>query len=350
MRFYDVLPIGTIVLLVTLVQLLPPNSTVNVGATESVRAVPQSTSITIRFTGDVMLGRHVEVLLERHQAIPYFLTERLQLPGTPDYTVINFESAMTEPHRRTPSMTFQFATKSDNLRSLLPLQVTHASLANNHALDYGSAGYQLTKDQLAATNIATFGHPTAVTEEISVDYLEAGTETIALIGLHTLFRIIPESELKDLFSAVNAQSDYQIIYIHWGDEYVTTANNAQRQLAKSLVSLGADVIIGHHPHVVQDIEVIDGVVVFYSLGNFIFDQYFSPDVMDGLVVDLTISDGEEHFVLHPVTTRHARSQPELMSVDERLVFLTSLAARSDEALAVMIQNGTIQNKKLAIAP
>jgi poly-gamma-glutamate synthesis protein (capsule biosynthesis protein) len=351
MRFFDLIPIVIIIALLigsAQTQSVPVLSDTYI--TPSVEIQKNEVPVTIRFTGDVMLGRHVETLITRAGNNPNYVTERLELPSEVDYSVINFESAMTEPHRQTPSMTFQFATKASNLAALVPLGVTHASLANNHATDYGSVGYSLTKDSLREYGIQAFGHPTQVSEAASVSYLTHNNQRVALIGLHTLFREMSSAELGALMHQVALDSDIQIVYIHWGDEYILTANTSQQELARELVALGADLIIGHHPHVVQDIAIIDGVIVLYSLGNFIFDQYFSKDVMEGLIVDVSMTSTRLGVALHPITSSYSRSQPEVMTGSERTGFLTALADRSSPELAPMIQAGYIQAERLAIAP
>lgn len=304
-------------------------------------------AVTVRFFGDVMLGRHVETLM--HSNGQEYPLDNWWLDVKSDASVINFESAMTKPHRQTRNFTFQFATNPTFISALDKLHVTHASLANNHALDFGQAGYNLTTVSLTENNITTFGHPTSIATSTSASFFRKNDITISLVGLHTLFKTPSHSDLSSLFTYVNEMSDVQVVFVHWGDEYSLVSNAEQQQLAEQLVDLGADVIIGHHPHVVQEIALIAGVPVFYSLGNFIFDQYFSPAVQDGLVVDMVIGESLA-FNLHPVTSQNTPSQPRLLSNDEQMEFLQILADRSDKKLYDMILEGRIDLEKLAIAP
>ncbi len=306
-----------------------------------------SSPVSVRFFGDVMLGRHVETLI-RQNGNDYLLAQFDEL-STVDAVVINFESAMIIPHRQTPNFTFQFATLPSNISTLDRLGVTHASLANNHAYDYGVLGFDITSNALRELDIAPFGHPSIVSTSTSVTFIENDLSTIALIGIHTLFRIPTREDLETVFAYARERSEQQIVYVHWGDEYALRANTTQRALAAQFVELGADLVVGHHPHVVQDVEVIGGVPIFYSLGNFIFDQYFSEGVMDGLVIDAIFQDGLV-VTLHPVTSRDKQSQPRRMSDDESQAFLGSLAQRSDPALFAMIIDGSIDVEKLAIGP
>lgn len=311
---------------------------------ESVKESVVISPLSVRFFGDVMLARNVERLLSQ-QGNDYVL-KNFEIPTKTDFSVINFESAMVEPHVLTPNFTFRFATNPDLLPSLSPLSVTHASLANNHGLDYGASGYALTKDKLQQNNIETFGHPTIFSSTTSVKYLSKDNMTLALIAVHTLFSVPTEADIKAVMDEAKNQSDLQIIYIHWGDEYELVANASQRRLAEILISHGANVIVGHHPHVVQNIEIINGVPVFYSLGNFIFDQYFSSDVMEGLVVDMVI-DESITYNLYPITSQGTHSQPRLMTDEERLMFLQKLAERSGEEIFEMLIEGEIRLAELA---
>jgi len=304
----------------------------------------ENSPLSIRFFGDVMLARNVERLLIQNGND--YVLKNFSIPSNTDFSVINFESAMVEPHVLTPNFTFRFATDPNLLPSLAPLAVTHASLANNHGLDYGAAGFTLTKDKLQQNDIKAFGHPTTLSTSTSVTYLTKDKVTLALVGIHTLFSPPIEADIEAVMQEAQSQSDLQIIYIHWGDEYELVANANQRRLAEILISYGADAIFGHHPHVVQNIEIINGVPVFYSLGNFIFDQYFSSDVMEGLVVDMVIEKAIT-YKLYPITSQGTRSQPRLMSVDEGQIFLQKLAERSDEDIFEMLIDGEIKLKGLA---
>ena len=131
----------------------------------------------------------------------------------------------------------------------------------------------------------------------------------------------------------------QVVYIHWGNEYEVVHSEEQERMAKSFVSAGADLIVGHHPHVIQDIQLIDGVPVFYSLGNFIFDQYFSKEVTTGLMVELHFSD-QPHLKLLPISGR-TLGQPFFVEGDEKAVLLYELSEKSDKRLDLPIKLGEI---------
>lgn len=297
-------------------------------------------SFTIGFTGDIMLARNVENLMQVHGGgYPY--QGQVFASSSLDYLVGNFEASVPKVHQKTPSGAFQFSVEAKYLSFLTEANFTHVSLANNHALDHGHDGYKNTKLALADEGLASFGHPTQVATS-SVTYLTQGSTTVAIIGLHTLFTAINDKDLQRVLTVAKARSDWQIAYVHWGNEYVETPQAQDKLLAEKLVKYGIDLIIGHHPHVIQTIDQIDGVPVFYSLGNYIFDQYFSRSVQEGLALVVHFDEGKMHQIdLLPVTSRYSRSQPHLMNQEERKSSLNYVSSISSEAMREGISLGRI---------
>lgn len=158
------------------------------------------------------------------------------------------------------------------------------------------------------------------------------------MGLHVLFTTPSNETIAAVTTYAREHSDLQIVFVHWGEEYSLTHGNSQRELAKTLAANSVDIIVGHHPHVVQDIELIDNTLVFYSLGNFIFDQYFSAPVQQGLMLAL---DKNLQINLQPVSSENIRTQPAFMEGEVETIFLSNLAKRSDERLSSSIVNGKI---------
>jgi poly-gamma-glutamate synthesis protein (capsule biosynthesis protein) len=214
------------------------------------------------------------------------------------------------------------------------------SLGNNHSYDYAKEGFDSTKEELEEVGIATVGDPQKQASS-SVEFLSLDGVTVSLIGLYAVDVAPTSNEIQLLLEATQKESDLQVVYVHWGTEYKTIHNKSQERLAHQLIDAGADVIIGHHPHVVQDIEIYQNKLIFYSLGNFIFDQYFSDEVQEGLMVELDYRDGNYEFSLLPVTSIGSRSAPRIMNDFERDEFLQLLSKNSDISLATMIQAGTI---------
>lgn len=293
------------------------------------------------FVGDIMLARHVEQLIEeRGVSYPF---EGISLSSFSERPAVigNFESSMCEPHIRTPFYTMRFSTAQTALSGLKEARFTHLSLANNHSFDCGVEGYHRTWKSLSEIALQPFGSQVSVGAE-SIRLVHTPHGVFALIGIH-LVHVHPGVErLTALFEAVNNISDYQIVYVHWGDEYQVRHAKKQRNQAELFVSLGADMIVGHHPHVVQGIEIINGTPVFYSLGNYIFDQYFSDEVQTGLVLEVVFSASGHQVVLHPVSSVGIKAQPRLLLGEEKAAFLGSLAERSDKTITDQITTGQVR--------
>ena len=292
------------------------------------------------FTGDVLLARNVEYLMNR-EGIDYPFSGISLSNILPGAAIIgNFESAMPETHMPTPALAMRFSVDPALLPALKTAGYTHLSQANNHSFDYGLEGFSHGSAALLTTGIIPFGSGHSIGKE-SITYVNTESGRIAIVGIHATDVIPARSTLKNVMALASADSDFQIIYIHWGTEYKLVHNPAQEELAKTLISQGADLIVGHHPHVVQDIDIIDNVVVFYSLGNYVFDQYFNDDVEEGLVLSLALSGDRPHVRILPVTSHATLSQPIPMPEAERTAFLKELAARSNRTLSSEIMSGVV---------
>jgi len=98
--------------------------------------------------------------------------------------------------------------------------------------------------------------------------------------------------MREDISNLGADSSVVVVSIHWGEEYETSPSTLQRKIAYELIDAGADLVIGHHPHVIQEVEVYGNGLIAYSLGNFIFDQNFSEETSRGLILEVVFSDGD----------------------------------------------------------
>ena len=314
---------------------------------ETVASLPQPAALakspvssdSLVFVGDVLLSRNVEFLMQQHGLdYPYRAINFSNLAINP-IIVGNFESTIPENHVPTEARKINFSVASKYLSALRMAGFTHLSLANNHSYDFGESAYTNTKQKLSDNDLKTFGDPNALSEE-SITFFSAGNKFIAVVGLHTLKSIPSQSEIEALLKRASIKSDFQIVYVHWGTEYEPVSDERQRRLAKSLVRAGADLIVGHHPHVVQEIELVDGVPVFYSLGNYIFDQYFSTEVQEGLMINIEF--GQKPLIhLLPVTSELVLSQPAFMDNKSHQDFLTNLADRSDPNISEYIHSGIL---------
>lgn len=294
---------------------------------------------TVAFVGDIMLARHVERYLDKYG--DDYVYSRLPVMGTSTILVGNFEAAIPKEHAHTPDETFSFSVDSAYIPALADYGFSYMSLANNHSYDKGVEDFVRTQEVLASSSIESFGEPRNLATS-SISYVQLENHILALIGIYTDGVIHSEDELSSLFEYAEQASDIQVAYVHWGTEYQSLHSIDQELLAHVLINVGADVIIGHHPHVVQDIEIYAGVPIFYSLGNFIFDQYFDPEVQQGLWVEIRPNDSGIEYLLQGITSIGSQSVPRFMSEYENATFLESLAEKSSDSLQEMIRTGVIQ--------
>ena len=310
-------------------------------------AEPQNNK-KIYFVGDLMMARNVErrlVNTDVKQALSNMMTF-----WSDQFVVANFESAVPLKHLATPDFTFRFSVKKELLPDLQAAGITHVSLANNHAFDFGQVGYKNTVTEMNNIGIVPFGDPYDLSSS-SVSVISTGDSSIALIGLSLITSEIDFKLLKEMVEKLSQTTDLQFVYIHWGNEYVEQQSQTQRQVAAKLSKIGIDVVIGHHPHVIQGVERIDNTLVFYSLGNFLFDQYFSEAVQQGLMLELATEPDSFNFSIIPVSSLNSKVKPFLPEATEKTKILENLAELSNADLKDSILTGKlILPRALATSP
>ncbi|MHB9019560.1 MAG: CapA family protein, partial [Minisyncoccota bacterium] len=176
---------------------------------------------------------------------------------------------------------------------------------NNHIWDYGKDALLDTLKILKENNILSVGAVENLDEANSLVIKEVRENKIGFLAYTDLYsnsfeagRDYPGISSFDLekvskqISEIKASGAVDIIFVslHWGDEYEGIAGEKQKEISRKLIDAGADVIVGHHPHVVQEFEEYGGGLIFYSLGNFVFDQNFSEETMSGYLVKIKIFD------------------------------------------------------------
>lgn len=248
--------------------------------------------VTIIFTGDIMLGRSVmgEVIDKNDYLYPFRNVQGFL--ANADITFGNLENAVINNCPRQYKGSFSFCTTPKIAKGLQVSGVDVVTLANNHSYNFGIDGFEETKKNLSDLGIKSVGWK-------DLETLEKNGTTFGFLGFdYVTSQKNIESDLN-LIKESDSQVDVLIVSPHWGEEYKAIANRFQVTVAQKMVENGADLIIGHHSHWVQNSEEIDppngeagGVPVYYSLGNFIFDQMWSEETKRGLVLKITY-DGKE---------------------------------------------------------
>ncbi|HQM15913.1 MAG TPA: CapA family protein [Candidatus Woesebacteria bacterium] len=259
---------------------------------------PSPPTLTLLFAGDLMLDRHVRSRANE-TGFDALLGESLrQLLLKQDLVIVNLEGPITQ----SPSVSVGSEPGSTNnyiftfdphvTDFLSKYQMRLVSLGNNHITNFGIDGVISTLNYLYQAKIEHFGWVAQSHElnEYNQEYL-----VISLNDFNLGFVNFNQFSSQPFESALNAvvlmreKTDFVIVYTHWGEEYVPNPNQVIKNQAHQLIEAGADLVIGSHPHVIQPMEEYQGKRVYYSLGNFIFDQYFSPEVSLGQLVEMTLT-------------------------------------------------------------
>ncbi|OGY34345.1 MAG: AmmeMemoRadiSam system protein B [Candidatus Andersenbacteria bacterium RIFCSPLOWO2_12_FULL_45_8] len=292
---------------------------------------------TLLSVGDIMLGRYVETLM--NSAGENYPFEKISqfLRGI-DIVSGNLEGTIITDHKQTPDFSTKFSFSPRVAKTLRLNNFSLVSLANNHALDYGENGLKETSGFLKQFEIDTSGHPSKI-EGTKVATKDVRGQKIAFASFNFTGPYPKEQEAYELVKNFKEKNNFVVVNIHWSEEYALKANDFQKIVAHNLIDSGADLIIGHHPHVVQEIEQYKNKIIFYSLGNFIFDQYFSKYTKEGLTIGTTLNDQEVIYRLFPINI--VQSQPSLMTGARAQEWLGDLSTRSDSALIEEIKSGMI---------
>jgi AmmeMemoRadiSam system protein B len=265
--------------------------------TGAVAATPQPSpaadKLTLLFGGDLMFDRNIRLKLQQF-GMRHSLQELESLFAGYDYVIANLEGPITTSTSKSvgsaPGSTnnFLFTFDPKIAQTLFDQHLRIVNLGNNHILNFGTAGAASTKEYLKASNVQFFGDTTI--EKDSAErtlIIEAKGLKIGFVS-YNQFVTNGEKNAKADLAWIRPQVDLVVVYTHWGNEYVPTANNPIVTLAHQFVDAGADLVIGSHPHVIQNKEDYKGKRIYYSLGNMVFDQYFQPEVQKGLLVGVTI--------------------------------------------------------------
>lgn len=253
--------------------------------------LPSVSRASILFVGDMMFDRHVRTTSERRGDLYREIVDQdlYDLIRSADYAVGNLEGSITKFSSKSAgtsvgnahNTTFTFAPESASALAYYGFDAV--SLANNHALDFGAEGVKETRLYLGANDIRYFGDPLshdAISYTHTVDDI-----AVSFVG-YNQFGSPGEEEVLLRIKELESKSDFTIVVPHWGREYTAFPTTGQQELARRFVDAGADAVIGAHSHVLGVYEEYKDTPIFYSLGNFIFDQYFSPDVRCGALLTL----------------------------------------------------------------
>ncbi len=262
---------------------------------------PPTSDRTARFVavGDIMLSRGVARAIDRAGSSEYPFSKLDNILLNSDLNFGNLESPISGNDRRLGKGLI-FNAKTGDLDGLVSYKFKVVNLANNHAFDQGLNGMRSTAAFLEKRGIAHIGVGRDQDEAWLPAVIEANGIRIAFIGASYatlndggatrnghVARVEDIRLLEDAISRAKARSDLVVVTMHAGEEYTRKPNRSQISFAHAAVDAGADLVIGAHPHWIQTMQVYRGKPIFYSLGNFVFDQPWS-ETRTGLMLRVTV--------------------------------------------------------------
>lgn len=249
-----------------------------------------SVSLTLSVVGDCTLGTDetfdydtsLNAYYESYGGA-YFLQNVKEIFSSDDLTIANFEGTLTDSEER-EDKTFAFKGPASFTSILTEGSVEAVNTANNHSHDYGEQSFEDTLAALDDAGIVHFGY-----DETAV--MDVKGVKVGMVGIYELNdHLGREQQLKDNIAKVKADGAQLIVVIfHWGNETETVPDSNQTTLGRLAIDEGADLVCGHHPHVLQGIETYKGKNIVYSLGNFCFGGNSSPSDMDTMIYQQTFT-------------------------------------------------------------
>lgn len=267
--------------------------------------------ISLLFAGDLMMARDVSWKIDNvHDGDGNYLFEDIQDEiGKSDVFFYNLESPFGENCRTDRNTSMMFCLEKDKV-DYLPrgLEFTVVSLANNHVYNTLQSGFEITEDILKENNFLTIGAGTDWDDVHDGKIIEINEFKIGFLGYtysQNIFQDFEAAEihLEDMerdIKKIKEKVNFVVISCHFGNEYKNLHNSFQEEIAHGAVDFGADLVIGHHPHVIQDFEDYKGKRIYYSLGNFVFDQHWSENTRNGILVQMEIDHDGVSYAEVPI--------------------------------------------------
>jgi poly-gamma-glutamate synthesis protein (capsule biosynthesis protein) len=269
-----------------------------------------------------MFDRGVRNIIENRGRDPFeYMKKDVGALKPYDEFIVNLEGPIvTMPRTDCQQKAYNFQFASDTPARLKAAGITMVNIANNHAFDCYAKGFESTKNSLSVAGIPYIGD-----DEYSKSYVEKTIrgKKFAFIGMDETVQAIPLSGFYGTVKELAARNDYVVVDIHWGTEYELGRTDAQEAIAHALIDSGASIIFGHHPHVVEPLEIYEGKPIFYSLGNFVFDQT-GEDETRGLGVGAELRDEGMRFTLLPFDIK--TFAPDFLSGDTKAAFCEKFLA------------------------
>ena len=263
--------------------------------TQIAQSAAEEDSLELLFVGDIMLDRGVEAQIKKNNDWRWPFLKIANTLQKADLVFGNLESQISDKGEKIGTI-YSFRAKPAAVESLIYAGFDVISVTNNHSFDYGKEALDDSIHRLKIAGIAT-SPVTKMLDETTISFLA-----------------YKQWELKQSWQddIKNATGDIVVVSIHAGEEYSKEPTIFQKNFAKDAIEAGADLVVGHHPHVTQPVEQYKNGWIAYSLGNFVFDQDFSAETMQGLMLKVLVEDKKIKEVISLQTIINSSFQTELL--------------------------------------
>lgn len=315
--------------------------------------------IKISLVGDILFDGHIRNnISEEGYSYPWlYVKEYFQ---NDDISIGNLETSITRGGTPWPNKQFNFRSDPENVAEMKRAGVDIVSLANNHTLDYGYDGLEDTIEHLESGNIKSIGAGENIEEATKPLIIEKEKTKIGILGYS---RVAPDvgwwpdtdkagvasaydnhlTEVLDNIEETRKDVDILIMIVHWGQELHEIPREIDVNAAKAMIDMGVDVVVGHHPHVLQGIEIYKGKPIIYSLGNFIFGSK-SELTRNTMIAQLNFNHKDlENIEIIPFDI--VNSRPENISEEKKEEKLNYLREISNEFGTIINEDGKIYLKE-----
>jgi gamma-polyglutamate biosynthesis protein CapA len=302
------------------------NLTAQVLENTNIAQVQQIPNTTLFFVGDIMLDRSVKSSVIKNFNGDYNeLFANLDGLKYADILFGNLEGDISNVGNNVGSK-YSFRMDPQVLPAIKDAGFDVVSFANNHVGDWNMKAFKDTLSRLQDIGILKTGAGMTKAEAEMPTIIEKNGTKFGFIGFSDVgpdwlaakdnipgILLASDPNLPEIIKNAKANCDVLIVSFHWGIEYKTIHNKRQEFLAHTAIDNGADMVIGHHPHVIEDIETYNNHPIVYSLGNFIFDQYFSKDTMHGMLFEAIFSGNKLKETTQKIIALNKFYQPEGIS-------------------------------------
>lgn len=296
-------------------------------------SLAQEGDITLTAVGDILLARFIEQKMRKTGDYTYPFANVKDFLGMTDLTFGNLETPFF-PGKTTPNESTTFRADPESIAGLTTSGFDLVSIANNHTMNYRVPGLTKTLEVLRAANIKAVGGAENKAAAHTPVIVEVKNKKIAFLAYNDpniapryhgeatdvqpgIAKMEIDQVQKDITAAKSLDADIIIVSMHAGIEYRKEPTQFQKDFAHAAVDAGASVVIGHHPHIVQEVERYGKGIIMYSLGNFVFDQLFSEDVKTGLLARIIFTaDGLVSADFFP--TYNDKLQPRILEGKDRI--------------------------------